>query len=98
MLVCHLVLQNVLRQEFASTAYATNVHIKSGSAAAALAGGRLSITLPLRVLEPKRKRSNGGGGAAASRSKRAEATPATSGAAVTRADDDDDDDDAFQTD
>ncbi len=97
--MCQLVLQNVLRQEFASTAYATNVHIKSGSAAAALAGGRLSITLPLRVLEPKRQRSNGGGGAAASRSKRAEATLATTaGAAGTRADDDDDDDDAFQTD
>ena len=97
--MCQLVLQNVLRQEFASTAYATNVHIKSGSAAVALAGGRLCITLPLRVLEPKRKRSNGGGGAAASRSKRAEATLATTtGAAGTRADDDDDDDDAFQTD
>jgi ATP-dependent DNA helicase Q1 len=100
LLVCHLLLQNVLRQEFSSTAYATNVYVKSGSAAAALAAGRLSISLPLRVNEAKRKRAGTGAGAAA-RSKRAEEAVA---ATVVDDDEDDDeeeagdDDDAFQAD
>jgi len=47
--ICGLILENVLVQKFSSTAYATNVYIAAGSAASAVAAGRMAVRVPLRV-------------------------------------------------
>ncbi len=90
LLVCHLLLLSVLRQDFSSTAYATNVYIKPGPAGAALSAGRLAVRLPLRVAPP--------GGAAAGKRARADAKAAQEASASDEgegegAGDGDDDDD-----
>ena len=63
--VCRLVLENVLTQKFSSTAYATNVYITAGSAAAAVTAGRLAVRLPLRVQAEGGKRKRAAPAAAA---------------------------------
>jgi hypothetical protein len=102
LLICHLVLLGVLRQEFASTAYATNVYIKTGPQAAAVAAQRLAVALPLRLQAAKatgtRKRK-----AASKPESDEEAEPEAAceeeeAAGAAAACDDDDDDDAFEED
>ena len=58
LLVSHLVILSVLRLDFASNAFATNVYIKAGTAAPRLEAGLLSVHLPLR-LAPKARSSAG---------------------------------------
>lgn len=62
-LICHMLLEGALSEEFQNTAYATNVYLKPGQRAAALQQGRLSFALAPPVPQPAGRAAAAGEGA-----------------------------------